>query len=131
MIITCVECGKEKSIPTSQFKRSKNHFCSKKCNMQYMNRMLNPSRMTPTVRAKLRESKLGTGSGVSYEKTYGKHTHRIIAEKMLGRPLQPGEIVHHIDGNKRNNDPSNLMVMTQSEHARLHFTKKRGDDIHV
>ena len=83
MIITCVECGKEKSIPTSQFKRSKNHFCSKKCHMQYMNRELNPSRMTPKVRAKLRESRLNKGDGKSYEKTYGKHTHRIIAEKML------------------------------------------------
>ena len=30
-----------------------------------------------------------------------------------------------IDGNKRNNDPSNLMVMTQSEHCRLYFKKGR------
>ena len=38
-------------------------------------------------------------------------------------------IVHHIDGNKRNNDPSNLAVMTQSEHCRIHF-KKAGDENH-
>lgn len=48
--------------------------------------------------------------------------------KMVGRPLRTGEIVHHIDGNKRNNEPSNLMVMTQSEHCRLHFSKKGGDE---
>lgn len=46
-------------------------------------------------------------------------------EEKLGRSLQPGEIVHHIDGNKRNNSPENLMVMTQSEHARLHY--EQGD----
>ena len=131
MIFICEECGKESNMPPSQFKRSAHHFCSKQCHMKNMNRELNPTRMTPKVREKLRKSKLGTGDGHSYEKTYGKHTHRIVAEQMIGRPLEPGEIVHHIDGNKRNNDPSNLMVMTQAEHCRLHFTKKRGDDIHA
>lgn len=90
-----------------------------------LNRRLNPTRMTPEVRAKLRASRIGTGHGKSYEKTYGRHTHRIVAEQKLGRPLEPGEIVHHIDGDKRNNHPDNLAVMTQSEHARLHY--KQGD----
>ena len=53
--------------------------------MIYMNRELNPTRMTPETRSKIRKSRLGTGDGRSYEKTYGKHTHRIVAEKMLGR----------------------------------------------
>ena len=128
MITRCDECGAEVKMPPSQFKRAKNHFCSKQCHMAFMNRELNPERMTPEVRKKIRESRLGTGEGKSYSKTYGKHTHRIVAEEKLGRKLQPGEIVHHIDGNKRNNSPSNLEVMTQSEHCRLHFTKKGGDE---
>ncbi len=98
--------------------------------MVYMNRKMNPDRMTSEVKAKLRNARLGAGEGKSYTKTYGRHTHRVVAEQMLGRPLQKGEIVHHIDGNKRNNDPSNLMVMTQSEHCRLHFCKG-GDKHHV
>lgn len=91
--------------------------------MVFMNRELNPTRMTDEVREKIRNARLRTGKSKSYEKTYGKHTHRIVAEQKLGRKLEKGEIVHHIDGNKRNNSPDNLMVMTQSEHARLHFTK--------
>ncbi len=49
-----------------------------------------------------------------------RHVHRIIAEKMIGRPLRSDEHVHHIDGNKQNNAPENLRVMSKSEHMTLH-----------
>lgn len=60
----------------------------------------------------------------------GKSLHTVIAEWKIGRPLLPEEVVHHHDRNKQNNDPSNLMVMTQSEHAKLHaacgeFTRRK------
>lgn len=123
MQIICEECGAVINQAPSQIKRSEHHFCSQQCHMKNLNRKLNPKRMTFEVRQKIRIARLGTGTGKSYEKTFGRHTHRVIAEQKLGRKLRPGEIVHHIDGNKRNNDPSNLAVMTQSEHARLHFSK--------
>ena len=45
---------------------------------------------------------------------------------MLGRKLKPDEVVHHIDGNKRNNEPSNLKVFeNQAEHARFHMELKQ------
>ena len=52
---------------------------------------------------------------------YTRTEHRLIVEKKLGRRLTSDEIVHHIDGNKWNNDPDNLMVMTREEHARAHY----------
>lgn len=52
-----------------------------------------------------------------------KHIHRIVMEEKLGRPLHDGEIVHHKDGNKRNNDPGNLELTDISKHGKIHYTK--------
>jgi hypothetical protein len=47
--------------------------------------------------------------------------HRWIMEQHLGRKLDGRrEQVHHIDGDKMNNDLSNLQVVTPKEHAALH-----------
>ena len=55
-----------------------------------------------------------TPSGVRLE-------HQVVMDGVIGRPLQPGEVVHHIDENKGNNAPDNLMLTTQSEHIREHL----------
>lgn len=52
----------------------------------------------------------------------GRSQHRVVAESMIGRQLGRDEVVHHIDHDRSNNDPSNLVVMTLSEHTRLHRT---------
>lgn len=49
-------------------------------------------------------------------KKSAKREHRVIMERILGRKLTANEVVHHIDGNKLNNDPANLQVMTRAEH---------------
>jgi len=62
----------------------------------------------------------------NYKKFHGKHEHRIVAEKIIGRKLRSDEVVHHIDGNKHNNKPENLMIMSQSEHIKLHIEQGNG-----
>lgn len=122
----CTACGKIMYRPPC--KRNGRPFCSRQCHMKLLNAELNPLRMTPQVREKLKDARLGSGESVSYEKTYGRHTHRIVAEQILGRELLPGEVVHHIDGNKRNNDPTNLMIFSsQAEHAAWHMAHSPGE----
>lgn len=53
------------------------------------------------------------------------YEHILIAEQKLGRELKDSECVHHIDENKRNNDPDNLMVFdTYENHIAFHHNGK-------
>lgn len=116
----CTRCGKQMYRSRSQREQGM-PFCSRQCHMKTLNEELNPNRMTADTRAKLRSAHLGMGEGITYEKFWGRHTHRVVAEIMLGRPLAPGEVVHHIDGDYRNNNPENLMIFpSQTEHAAWH-----------
>lgn len=104
------------------------NFCCQECakvftsrRMTAYNEIHNPTAMTGSRREALRYARLGKSNKDTYEKTFGRHTHRVVAEQILGRPLRPGEVVHHIDGNKRNNNPENLMVFaSQKEHTEWH-----------
>ena len=144
--VICDWCGKEFIRLECYMKGKKHAFCSRQCladfsnksknpdgymclkdytnmsaHMSELNESLNPTRMTQEVRRKVRDARLNTGAGVTYAKYYGKHEHRVIAELVLGRHLLPKEIVHHRDGNKRNNIPDNIVVFpSQSAHAKHH-----------
>lgn len=50
--------------------------------------------------------------------------HRLVVERFIGRQLKKTEIVHHINGNRKDNRIENLMVMSQSEHMKLHRLPK-------
>ena len=54
-----------------------------------------------------------SGSGWNY-------THRTVAAKKMGGSIHPGNHVHHINGVKTDNRPSNLTVVSASTHAKIH-----------
>jgi hypothetical protein len=110
----CGVCKKEFPDPTSPSRIGRTKYCSKVC------ANLGRARSTAQKRG---DSMRHRGEGKSYTKLYGKHEHRVVMENKLGRKLSSDEIVHHIDGNKKNNQVDNLELTNRSLHAIHHSTK--------
>jgi len=76
------------------------------------------------------------GNGYVYIKVAPHHSdrsngyrllHRVVAERALGRALKPNEIVHHKNGNKRDNRAENLAVVaSDAEHFKHHVRGFHG-----
>ena len=72
------------------------------------------------------------------EEYVGRHTykdkrggyylqHRKVVEKDIGRRLNKNEKIHHIDGNKQNNNRENLLICeSMSEHRNVHNTLEKA-----
>ena len=45
--------------------------------------------------------------------------HILVMEEKLERPMVKGEVIHHKDFNKLNNEPCNLLLLTRKEHQQL------------
>lgn len=57
------------------------------------------------------------------------YEHRVVAEQKIGRRLRAGELVHHINGDKLDNRPSNLVVVNGNGEHRVHHRKR--DDLRL
>lgn len=65
-----------------------------------------------------------------YFQRKGERLHRIVWEKENGRKVPKGLHVHHIDGDRSNNQPSNLTLIRRYDHLSLHgkeHSKESGE----
>ena len=110
----CENCGKEFITVwwTKKNKKSSGRgqkFCSTSCYMDFAKFSMNNQDI---------ETRVSAG-GYKYKTIHkGMHVyeHRYVVEQYLGRRLIKGEQVHHLDGDKQNNDITNLVVVRTGEH---------------
>ncbi len=57
-----------------------------------------------------------------------KREHIAIAERALGKPLPAGAVVHHVDEDKLNNEPSNLVVCPDQSYHKLIHARMRAHE---
>ena len=133
MIVKCSECGKEiiRQNPT------KHNFCCNAHRLSWNRRNVNFSEISKLHKApKLTELNLIRNpmcSVANRGKGSSKKARRIATE-YLGRELDKGEVVHHMNGIAGDNRHENLLVMTDREHRQLHMAlaiekyEKRGEE---
>lgn len=126
--VKCDYCGKE--LTRSPSLLHEHNFCNPQCIGKWNSKN--------RLREKAANYRTGTTTRNGYilelkndERYSGTHIsqHRLVMEKHLGRNLSKDEVVHHIDKNKSNNNIENLMLLTKSDHARIH-SKERWDNFH-
>jgi len=56
--------------------------------------------------------------------------HRLIMAEHIGRPLERDDIVHHRDGNRLNNDLSNLELLPRRIHMLIEERRRLANTIY-
>lgn len=102
--------------------------CSAKLNRSQgavMNRAMN---LGICRRGRVKDLTLSVVDGYYVIKGNGKtiFLHRMIMEHELGRKLTSDDIVHHVDGDRKNNNPENLSLETRSTHMKHHCEERRN-----
>lgn len=117
MLRLCEQCGASFQTYPCRVRKGNGQFCSVQC-----------SRKAHSVDAYHRPDGYVTvlRPGHPNADSVGRvYQHVLVAEQILGRPLQKGEVVHHLNHDPSDNRPDNLRVCKdQAEHLALHAQER-------
>lgn len=120
--LVCEHCGEEFQRWPSAI-QGENRFCRRRCAEEggaYTFKRENHPNWTGPARNERGYIVIhAPGNFMANQNGYVRE-HRLIMANLLGRPLTSDELVHHINGEKADNRPENLRVMSRLEHNRLH-----------
>jgi len=103
----CVHCGASVTRSPSKLRRP-GRFCSKVCSGLHHRTGCTDSNGYRRVASE---------AGQVYE-------HRRVAEQILRRKLLPTEHVHHVNGNRSDNRPENLRILSDADHQAIHAPQR-------
>lgn len=119
---SCAVCGASFELRPSQVATQAGRYCSKECEgrsrwQRPLDRMHNGK---PALLSRDGYVKIWEPMHARYAKASGwVMEHRVVMEQILGRSLAAGEHIHHINGDKTDNRPENLAIMSPGEHSSL------------
>lgn len=135
--LNCITCGKSGYVISSRLKIK--HFCSRKCYAVYLiGKKASPESIAKRkglIGPKSATYKCGktiTPAGYILMLAHGHPNakpnnymfeHRLVMEKKIGRYLKSEEHIYHINGQRDDNRISNLVIMSNAEHKKLHSRK--------
>lgn len=109
-IMRCNYCNaifEKNSKDAYRFKKQKEHACSSSCAQKIFARN-NPRVLKP----KMKKGYVYIGK---------RRLHQIVIEQLIGRKLQVGECIRHINGNKADNKKENLALCPSiARHNKIH-----------
>lgn len=124
MIVKCKQCNKKFEVSPSVREKGKGKYCSKECYGKSISgkncRFYKDGRTKREGYVFLKKKDHPKANCNGYIKRS-----RLVMEDKLGRTLNRKEKVHHINGDKKDDRPENLEVLTNSEHTKKHI--EQGD----
>lgn len=117
----CANCSADMLADKNNYAKSRRSFCCIQCKSEYTKRVNTGNKILKKRPSGDHHVMIKDWSHPRADRHGYVYEHLLVAENKLGRKILKGEVVHHINCIKEDNDPNNLYVCKNSkEHFMIH-----------